>query len=1231
MGNYTNLDLALQSYTSSQEDHQQPEERTTPSIDSRVTTIIATMFRENSQLTLPMIVDHYENPSQKLALLRSIIKARSTSEDNIIKLVTDVFSATAATNTYLDQKVAVAMEIARRGKSLASFLAKQFDTLALSAASQEQRFELAKMIAENTTGLALCNNINKFALTTDQRLVIATLIAQKGEPWAGNLAAAIDYFALDQATPDQRLELAILVTQQGGESAEGVLLYFEDFFLSETTPEQRLNLANVIAKYVRDPLDSFSSHIHKFGFTPDVQNKFMTELIGARYVPHSSEMEKEAVMPVSDEAPQLNQSQEKPSRSSVQDGLKGVQQESVDLGGSLNLETATLNQRLNQVKLIAKQNEKAAVAVAKNFAHYQLDEATPEQRLECAELIASQGPEAAVNVVENLNAFKLDELPAEKRLALANQIACGGKEQADAMAKNVALFKLDKTLSEERLQLAMRIVSAHGANALAANVEKFTLGQTNRQQRLDLLKMVVRNGASSVLRHLPQFELGALTLKERLEIAWIIYESETTFNHNTNYSASAANNIAEFLSLSLEPKFVRQLIRNDLELYPAAALYCHPQGKRFDQTEVDQFLQFLRSNPNGKDLSSFAELFQTTIDVATQNAKTKTDRENIALQLWRTCAYLAIEMFNNYNNDKIEALTINSEWIAAILEYRNPALRFSFIDMLGLLPAETLRKGLPGTETTDSPKGKAQINPRAQSVNYRCWILLSRLTSHGLLTPHQANQIFQVIAANPKALRETQHQLPFYEYLYRLDLHGSSSMHFDDMKAQCTPLLEMIEKEIPKKKKLSDTLEDLAWLNRLYNVFGGTTAVLEALSNKEKRYEDIFKERFGSLFIGADTIADLGKRYHETFGQFRNPTALFTYLGKMNLLQGNEKTSVHQALSDFVIAVLNGTFRELRYSTNGHPHLEKLFSLKGVKDQWLTADTERPLMDEIKTEAVSTSVKISERAYFREKIIVDHHLQPLNEYPYIRDYLNAEEGASERDFVAELDKLMRIQPKKSATLLKLQIQRELILLCKGEISLKEFVASRPAIDLGELENDLKALMQRTERPKYNIAACTISESDDPCDLFLIGTEVDGSCQRVDGDPDKTKCLMGYALNGEIRAIVVNDAEGKIVARSVLRLMWDGAKPVILQERIYSNMSDEVVYKAINQWAIGKAKAMGVSLVAAALEDGSRKPYTGKVEFLGGRAPFIYSDASGGVMEGSFTTPNCELLYESIAA
>lgn len=167
-----------------------------------------------------------------------------------------------------------------------------------------------------------------------------------------------------------------------------------------------------------------------------------------------------------------------------------------------------------------------------------------------------------------------------------------------------------------------------------------------------------------------------------------------------------------------------------------------------------------------------------------------------------------------------------------------------------------------------------------------------------------------------------------------------------------------------------------------------------------------------------------------------------------------------------------------------------------------------------------------------------------------------------------------------------------------------------------------------ERKEYQIC-----ELDTPHSLMALSSDVQGSCLNVNGNPSKNKCLIAYILHGEIRPIVVvnTDDNSKLVARALLRLMWDPSakKPVLLQEKIYSNVPKlQYVNDAINEWALQKAKKMGLCLVSSDPND--KCVYPSKLEFLGGSAPYMYCDAheegDNHVLEGPFILQNLKLKY-----
>ncbi len=144
------------------------------------------------------------------------------------------------------------------------------------------------------------------------------------------------------------------------------------------------------------------------------------------------------------------------------------------------------------------------------------------------------------------------------------------------------------------------------------------------------------------------------------------------------------------------------------------------------------------------------------------------------------------------------------------------------------------------------------------------------------------------------------------------------------------------------------------------------------------------------------------------------------------------------------------------------------------------------------------------------------------------------------------------------------------------------------------------------------------DTDDSEDLFLCGTEVEGSCLRIDGEPVMTKSLLAYLIDGKNRIIAIKDENGAIKARCILRLLWDpsGNKPVLFQEKNYSNISDPVIMKTLNRIAALKAIQLELSLLTMNERDDLDENSQEAVS-LGSPAPYEFVDALGLETNGSF--------------
>jgi len=130
------------------------------------------------------------------------------------------------------------------------------------------------------------------------------------------------------------------------------------------------------------------------------------------------------------------------------------------------------------------------------------------------------------------------------------------------------------------------------------------------------------------------------------------------------------------------------------------------------------------------------------------------------------------------------------------------------------------------------------------------------------------------------------------------------------------------------------------------------------------------------------------------------------------------------------------------------------------------------------------------------------------------------------------------------------------------------------------------------------------DSEDWQDLFFCGTEVQGSCQALNGDAEQNKALMGYCLDGKCRVLCLKEAEDKpIKARAIFRIFLDEAdKPSLY-------MDDPYPYEALEEFkefAKERAEEIGLPLYFHGRDV--------KLFSKGCAGPYEYSDANFGIQD-----------------
>lgn len=437
-------------------------------------------------------------------------------------------------------------------------------------------------------------------------------------------------------------------------------------------------------------------------------------------------------------------------------------------------------------------------------------------------------------------------------------------------------------------------------------------------------------------------------------------------------------------------------------------------------------------------------------------------------------------------------------------------------------------------------------------------------------------------------------------------------------------------------------LVDLRSLNTVL-LFGAVDLLAEG-NSAQAVIVKLLAER---LHIDANEVA--AAAFASTFGACRNPMAIVEYAA--NLSTAHEPVLM-DALSSLVQMVTQGRFSD-RYRLDNNQHLARLHrydpQLLGRWQEAIPAQSVSALIDSRSEQAVPLKEWFKQRVRLKPQLNLDAHSE-------LKAYLEGDPEAKSRLALTQAAKAtekrqmlkaagkdsqakQRVQEAFRSETEKLVTESKLIRLIEEPELTKDSVGKlqelvRMLDPTAPLLTDLDALMQKAEAsPRGPKQALMVYDSDDPYDLMLCGTEVHGSCQRHLYSTAQSRGLMGYMGNGWNRVLKVSTGKDEpYQARCMLRLLWDGQRPVLLRERFYhhtANPSREAE-AALNEMALRKAAQLGVALVSL---DGKGEAYSKPIRALGGPMPYEYSDAAGGLQKrGVYVIDHPQLrLVESVAS
>lgn len=146
---------------------------------------------------------------------------------------------------------------------------------------------------------------------------------------------------------------------------------------------------------------------------------------------------------------------------------------------------------------------------------------------------------------------------------------------------------------------------------------------------------------------------------------------------------------------------------------------------------------------------------------------------------------------------------------------------------------------------------------------------------------------------------------------------------------------------------------------------------------------------------------------------------------------------------------------------------------------------------------------------------------------------------------------------------------------------------------------------------------TITDEVNVGTYMRIGEEPVASCQSF-AEGSHNNGLLATVVDPNTKVIQILDEDGGLVARSIMRLLEDRqGSPQIFIEEIYSSISDPFIQKAIEQFAVEKANALGVQAYVYDSESLEHAPDV-VLKNTGSRTPWVYSDAGSESPNGQFS-------------
>lgn len=362
------------------------------------------------------------------------------------------------------------------------------------------------------------------------------------------------------------------------------------------------------------------------------------------------------------------------------------------------------------------------------------------------------------------------------------------------------------------------------------------------------------------------------------------------------------------------------------------------------------------------------------------------------------------------------------------------------------------------------------------------------------------------------------------------------------------------------------------------------------------------------------------------YSKLRHTEDIIRYVQSLSKLSENDKEDLVPFFFEFLTALGNGSMPSMRFTKE----VQKLFETYNLsRDTWEKETCEKvsailKRQPQAQLEAAETFTKTALLEVF------EHHHLDSNEFSPLYNFLLNPTTSPPEVNGREIEKLKKgSQEDKNKVIMHLLSRLSNPSETNQLNLLKQLRPFFP--DNHDFRKDLEGWIKALQNPKQNLQYqdYEIVRSSDPYTLFRIGSLAGESCQRVNGDPEKNKCLLAYPCDGKNSVIYARDNNKEIQARAILRFFYaydpkdkisaileDSSIsnqepyikkfPVLYLEPIYPKGTCDILRTAIKQYAIECAKELKVPLLRHKLKEPLQVyPYT--LGTINGPAPYEYFD------------------------